>query len=60
MYDKLKKVLVEEMSINPDDITMDAELINDLASIRLSLRIWSFCAKKNLISFSRIRIFLRF
>ena len=30
MYDKLKKVLVEEMSINPDDITMDAELINDL------------------------------
>ena len=29
MYDKLKKVLVEEMSINPDDITMDAELINE-------------------------------
>lgn len=37
MYDKLKKVLVEEMSINPDDITMDAELINDLGFNSLEL-----------------------
>ena len=37
MYDKLKKVLVEEMSINPDDITMDAELINDIGFNSLEL-----------------------
>lgn len=37
MYDKLKKVLVEEMSINPDDITMNAELINDLGFNSLEL-----------------------
>ena len=30
MFEKLKEILVEEMSVNPDDITMDAELIGDL------------------------------
>ncbi len=30
MFEKLKDILVEEMSINPADITMDAELIGDL------------------------------
>ncbi len=30
MFEKLKDILVEEMSINPADITLDAELIGDL------------------------------
>ncbi len=30
MFEKLKEILVEEMSVNPDNITMDAELIGDL------------------------------
>ena len=30
MFEKLKNLLVEEMSINPKDITSEAELINDL------------------------------
>ncbi|HOJ47579.1 MAG TPA: acyl carrier protein [Bacillota bacterium] len=37
MFEKLKNVLVEEMSINPDDITPDAELINDLGFNSLEL-----------------------
>ena len=37
MYEKLKQVLVEEMSINPDDIKPDAELINDLGFNSLEL-----------------------
>lgn len=37
MFEKLKSVLVEEMSINPDDITPDAELINDLGFNSLEL-----------------------
>mgnify|MGYP002514238539 CR=1 FL=1 len=30
MYDKFADLLVEELQINRDDITMDAELSNDL------------------------------
>mgnify|MGYP002565205990 CR=1 FL=1 len=30
MFEKLKDILVEEMSINPSDITLDAELVGDL------------------------------
>ena len=30
MYDKFVEVLVEELQINENDITMDAELSNDL------------------------------
>lgn len=37
MYEKLKQVLVEEMSINPDDIKPDAELIGDLGFNSLEL-----------------------
>lgn len=37
MFEKLKKILVEEMSINPRDITPDAELINDLGFNSLEL-----------------------
>jgi acyl carrier protein len=37
MFEKLKNILVEEMSINPQDITPDAELINDLGFNSLEL-----------------------
>ena len=30
MFEKLKELLVEELQIKEDDITMDAELANDL------------------------------
>lgn len=30
MFEKVKELLVEELQINPDDITMDAELSKDL------------------------------
>jgi acyl carrier protein len=37
MFEKLKKILVVEMSINAHDITPDAELINDLGFNSLEL-----------------------
>ncbi|HAN21485.1 MAG TPA: acyl carrier protein [Clostridiales bacterium] len=37
MFEKLKNILIEEMSINPHDITPDAELINDLGFNSLEL-----------------------
>lgn len=37
MFEKLKNLLVEEMSINPHDITLDAELVNDLGFNSLEL-----------------------
>lgn len=30
MFDELKNLLVSELSVNPDDITPDAELVSDL------------------------------
>ena len=30
MFEKLKSILVEEMNINADEITLDSELTNDL------------------------------
>lgn len=30
MFEQLKDLLVEQMSLNPDSITPDAELVNDL------------------------------
>ena len=30
MFEKVKELLVEELQINPDDVTMDAELSKDL------------------------------
>ncbi|MBO4212542.1 MAG: acyl carrier protein [Clostridia bacterium] len=30
MYEELKEMLVNELLINPDDITLEAELANDL------------------------------
>ena len=37
MFEKLKNILVEELSLNPDDITPDAELANDLGVNSLEL-----------------------
>jgi len=37
MFDKVKDLLVEELSINPDDITPTAELVNDLGINSLEL-----------------------
>lgn len=37
MYEKIKELLVEELSINPDDITPTAELVADLGVNSLEL-----------------------
>ncbi len=37
MFEKLKKILVDELSINPDDITLSAELAKDLGINSLEL-----------------------
>ncbi len=37
MFDKVKALLVEELSINEDEITMEAELENDLGINSLEL-----------------------
>ena len=37
MFEKLKSILVEELSLNADDITPDAELANDLGINSLEL-----------------------
>ena len=37
MFEKLKNILVEELSLNADDITMTSELANDLGINSLDL-----------------------
>lgn len=37
MFEKLKEILVEELSLDPNDITMDSELSNDLGVNSLEL-----------------------
>lgn len=37
MFDNLKKFLVEELRVNPDDVTMEAELSGDLGINSLEL-----------------------
>jgi acyl carrier protein len=37
MFEKLKEIIVDELSINPDDVTLDAELSNDLGINSLEL-----------------------
>ncbi|MBE6624476.1 MAG: acyl carrier protein [Ruminococcaceae bacterium] len=37
MFEKLKAILVEELSLNADDITLSAELVNDLGINSLEL-----------------------
>ena len=37
MFDKIKEILVEEMQVDPEVITLDAELVNDLGVNSLEL-----------------------
>ncbi len=37
MFERLKNILVEELSLNPDDVTLNAELANDLGVNSLEL-----------------------
>lgn len=37
MFDKVKALLVEELSVNPEDITLESELENDLGINSLEL-----------------------
>ncbi len=37
MFEDLKKFLVEELRVNPDDVTLEAELANDLGVNSLEL-----------------------
>ncbi|MBR4960454.1 MAG: acyl carrier protein [Clostridia bacterium] len=37
MFEKVKALLVEELSVNPDDVTPSAELVNDLGINSLEL-----------------------
>lgn len=37
MFETVKELLVEDLQVNPDDITMEAELINDLGINSLEL-----------------------
>ena len=47
MFEKLKSILVEEMNINADEITLDSELTNDLGFNSLELAdLVSICEEK--------------
>ncbi len=37
MFEKVKEMLVSELSVNPDDVTMTAELVTDLGINSLEL-----------------------
>ncbi len=37
MFEQLKNLLVEELRVNPDDVTMESELANDLGINSLEL-----------------------
>jgi len=37
MFEAIKKILVEDMQVKPEDVTLDAELINDLGINSLEL-----------------------
>ncbi|MBS5725325.1 MAG: acyl carrier protein [Clostridiales bacterium] len=37
MFEKLKEILVDELDISPEDISMDAELVSDLGINSLEL-----------------------
>ena len=37
MFEKIKEILVEEMQVDPDAVTMEAELVNDLGVNSLEL-----------------------
>ncbi len=37
MFDKVKDILVEELTLNPEDVTLEAELVGDLGINSLEL-----------------------
>ena len=37
MFEKIKEILVEEMQVDPENVTMEAELVNDLGVNSLEL-----------------------
>ena len=37
MFDKIKEILIEEMQVDADNITLEAELVNDLGVNSLEL-----------------------
>lgn len=37
MFEKVKELLVDELSVNPDDVTLSAELVGDLGINSLEL-----------------------
>lgn len=37
MFEKVKELLTKELSVNPDDVTMEAELVSDLGVNSLEL-----------------------
>jgi acyl carrier protein len=37
MFEAVKRILVEDMQVKPEDVTLDAELINDLGINSLEL-----------------------
>lgn len=37
MFDQIKDLLIEELQVNPDEVTPDAELVNDLGINSLEL-----------------------
>ena len=37
MFDKVKELLIEELSVSEEDITLEAELVNDLGINSLEL-----------------------
>lgn len=46
MYDKVKTILIEELSVNPDDIRPEAELENDLGINSLELADFVFLCEE--------------
>lgn len=61
MFDKVKNLLVNDLQINPADITMDAELVNDLGINSLELAdLIMLCEEKLgvVIDDSEIRTFI--
>lgn len=37
MFERIKNILVEDLQVSPDDVTLEAELINDLGINSLEL-----------------------
>ena len=37
MFEQIKELLVDELQVNPDEVTADAELVNDLGINSLEL-----------------------